>query len=182
MSKLDVIQSTPSKEPMNIEESDIFNPFSAQVAPGLRNESDILDFPEPAKRKRGGSKPGRPMPWNDGNQFARKHGVYCAAFTPEEKAERKEYERQLEADLGIISTAQRSIIHRASWLEIRLRRNERASAEGQGEIASEHVLSWINSQRLLLCALGLERRQKPEQSFEEHLKSMTQEKGNNEQP
>ncbi len=104
-----------------------------------------------------------------GGKLALKHGVY-ARFTAEEKAERAEYERLLTDDLGgNPSVMERSLIRRASWLELRLRRNERAGEDGKGEIASEHVLSWINSQRLLLCALGLERVVKPGESLAEFL-------------
>lgn len=110
------------------------------------------------------------------NKLALKHGVYCP-FTPEERAEREEYERQLTEDLGgNPSTAQRSIIRRASWLEVKLRKNERASMEGQGEIAQEHCLSWVNSQRLLLCALGLERKQRPGPSLQDYLAAKAREK------
>jgi hypothetical protein len=134
-----------------------------QVAPGLQNEPAIMPFKLKGRFGAGGP---------PGNTKAVKHGVYCVAFTSEEKTEREEYARELEEDLGNVSAAQRSLIRRASWIEVRLRRNERASEDGRGEIASEHVLSWINSQRLLLCALGLERKQRPGPSLQEYIHAM----------
>ena len=53
-----------------------------------------------------------------------------------------------------LSTGQRALIRRASWLEIRLRRSERASLEGH-RLADNVVLSWISCQRRLLSSLGL---------------------------
>jgi hypothetical protein len=133
-----------------------------QGAPEERKEAEIVDFPEPAKRnKGGGSKPGRPMPWNDGNQFAVKHGAYSIHFSPEEQQERTAYENRLISDLHCEpSTAEMTLIHRASFLEMRLRRTEKA---GPGAVADGYVLSWINSQRLLLCALGLKKTLKSEE-------------------
>ncbi len=111
-----------------------------------------------------------------GNQNARKHGVY-SQWTAEDIAEREQYEKDLIDDLGgSVSTAQRSLIRRGSWLEVRLRRNERASIRGYRGIASEHVLAWINSQRLILCALGLQRKAQQPMSLAEYLEAKSREK------
>lgn len=119
----------------------------------------ILTNDSPARHKK------RETPWMDGNGHAVKHGTYRRGLSPEEVTEREAYEADLIDDLGCATTAMRTLIRRASWLEIRLRRMERAS----GEIADEHALAWINSQRLLLCALGLEKRQAPGTTLAQYL-------------
>jgi hypothetical protein len=113
-----------------------------------------------------------------GNKHAAKHGIYVR-FSPEEEAERSAFEVELLEDLGGASTAQRALIRRASWLEIRLRRSERADGEGF-RLSDEYVLSWINSQRLILCALGLERRQRPALTLQEYLRAREVEAQKNE--
>jgi hypothetical protein len=111
-----------------------------------------------------------------GNRHAVKGGVY-ARLGPEEQAERAKFEAELLEDLGgVASTAQRALMRRASWLEIRLQRSEAADAEGF-RLTDEHVLSWINSQRMILVALGLERRQRPGPSLQEYLKAREAEAG-----
>ncbi len=105
-----------------------------------------------------------------GGRIAEKHGVYTSRFTPEEEKERAEFENDLLTDLGgYPTTAQRTLIRRASYIEIRLRRTERATEDGW-RLPSEHVLAWVNSQRLLLCALGLERRTKPAPSLQDYVR------------
>ena len=92
-----------------------------------------------------------------GNTKNLKHGAYSERITPEEEQERARFENALIDDLaGDVSTAQRALIKRAGFLEIRLRRCEKADAKGF-HIPDEHILAWINSQRLLLTALGLKR-------------------------
>ena len=129
-------------------------------AAGEQKNPEIVDILPPQKRGRGA-----PL----GSANALKHGAYSPRMTPEEESERAAFEAELLQDLaGDASTAQRALIRRAGFLEIRLRRCERATAGGLA-IADEHVLSWINAQRLLLCALGLERRQRPGPSLQDYL-------------
>jgi hypothetical protein len=106
----------------------------------------------------------------NGNQNAVRHRVYSKEFTPEELTERTRYEGELFQDLGSNpTTAQKTLVRRAGYIEIKLMRTERATAEGTGEIANEHVLAWINAQRLLLCALELERKARPAMDLKSYL-------------
>ena len=132
-----------------------------QVAPGLRKDLEIAPLKPKGKFGAGGPK---------GNKHAQKHGAYSMRLTPEEQQEREQFESDLIADQGgDVSAAQRALIRRLGFLEIRLRRCERASSAGR-TIADEHVLAWINSQRLLLSALGLERKQKSEPNLQDYLR------------
>ncbi len=141
-----------------------------QVAPGLQNGTENAAS-QPGKKPKGRFGAGGPK----GNKFAQKHGIYAPKFTPEEEQERARFQAELLEDMGgEASTAQRALIRRAGFLEIRLRRCERADAKGY-KLADEHVLSWINAQRLLLCALGLERKQKKGPSLQEYLEKKNQE-------
>jgi hypothetical protein len=125
----------------------------------VRKRREILPF---KPKRKGGPR---------GNQKNLKHGAYSARLTPEEQQEREQFESELITDLaGNASTAQRALIRRASFLEIRLRRCERATEAGM-EIADEHILAWINAQRLLLCALGLEAREKRGPNLQDYLKA-----------
>jgi hypothetical protein len=105
-----------------------------------------------------------------GNQKNLRHGAYSPRLSPEEEQERTRFENELIADLaGDVSTAQRALVRRAGFLEIRLRRCERADSNGL-YIPDEHVLAWINSQRLLLTALGLKRAKSSGPSLKEYMK------------
>lgn len=129
-------------------------------APGEQKEGEIVAFKPKGKFGAGGP---------PGNLKGLKHRVYSPRLTPEEEQELAQFESDLLADLGgEVSTAQRALIRRASWLEIRLRRCERADKK-RLRIADEHILSWIGAQRLLLCALGLERKQQSGPTLQEYL-------------
>jgi hypothetical protein len=98
--------------------------------------------------------------------------VYSREFSAKEIEEREKFERSLTRDLGgtkATTTAQRALIRSAGFIELRLRRTYRAAMEGRGEIPDEHLLSWVNAQRLLLCALGLEKRLKPEMNIQTYM-------------
>jgi hypothetical protein len=115
----------------------------------------------PKSSKRKGGPPG--------NQKSLKHGAYSNRLSREEEQERNRFESELIEDLGgDVSAAQRSLIRRAGFLEIRLRRCDRADSNGS-YIPDEHLLAWVNSQRLLLTALGLERKQRTTPSLHEYL-------------
>jgi hypothetical protein len=120
------------------------------------------------KKKKGGP---------PGNTKNLKHGAYSVRLSPEEEAERTQFEDELINDLGgDVSTAQRALVRRAGFLEIRLRRCERADSNGQ-YIPDEHLLAWVNSQRLLLTALGLKRIKRSDLNLHEYLQRKNQEKG-----
>jgi hypothetical protein len=128
---------------------------------------DPVTVASPPKRKGG----------PPGNLKSLKHGAYSARLSAEEEQERTRFESQLISDLaGDVSTAQQALIRRASFLEIRLRRCERADSEGL-HIADEHVLAWINSQRLLLTALGLKKIRNSGPSLQEYLQQKTEKGG-----
>ena len=132
-----------------------------RVAPGLQNVAEIVPLKPMGKFGAGGP---------PGNQKGRIHGAYSPRLSAEEELERSRFEAELLDDLGgEVSAAQRALIRRASFLEIRLRRCERADRK-RLRIADEHVLAWINSQRLLLCALGLERKKKQGPDLQDYLK------------
>lgn len=100
------------------------------------------------------------------------HGIYSNRFTAEEENERSIYEQELIDDLGgYPTTAQRTLIRRAGFLEIKLRRSERATADGH-VLPDNWILAWLNSQVRLLCKLGLGRRQQQEgnMTFRDYLK------------
>ena len=111
-----------------------------------------------------------------GNDRAVKHGIYRQAFTAEEESERLEYERELIQDLGGHPTvAQKTLIRRASFMEMRLRRSEQASNDGWA-LPDAVILAWINAQRLALCALGLERRNHPAPDLSDIIREIEEEK------
>ncbi len=104
-----------------------------------------------------------------GNSKGLKHGAYSARLLPEEEEERTRFESELVDDLGgDVSTAQRALIRRTGFLEIRLRRCEKADSNGL-YIPDEHILAWINSQRLLLTALGLKRSKQSGPTLQEYI-------------
>ena len=79
----------------------------AQGAPGARKQPEIAGFPPPQKRRRGA-----PL----GSANALKHGAYSLRMTPEEETYQASFEADLLRDLGgDASTAQRALIHRASF-------------------------------------------------------------------
>ncbi len=129
-------------------------------APGEQKVAEIVPLKPKGKFGAGGP---------PGNFKGLKHRAYSPRLTPEEDQERALFENDLIADLGgEVSTAQRALIQRASWLEIRLRRCERADKK-RLRIADEHILSWIGAQRLLLQAVGLERKLKPGPNLQDYL-------------
>ena len=136
-------------------------------APGEQKEDEI-----PPSKPKGRFGAGGP-PWN---QKGLRHGAYSPRLSPEEERERDHLENDLIADLGgDVSTAQKVLIRRISLIEIRLRRCERADKK-RLRIPDEHILAWINSQRLLLVALGLERKQKPGPDLQGYLAQREREK------
>ncbi len=144
---------------MNIEDCNV---SEKPVAPGLQKAAE--------KKPKGRFGAGGPP----GNRKAEKHGAY-SAVSPEEEQERIQFENDLMADLADdVSTAQRALIRRAGFLEIRLRRCERADSKGL-RIADVHILSWINAQRLLLAALGLKRLQASSPSLSDYLQKKAEE-------
>lgn len=107
------------------------------------------------------------------------HGFYSERITPEELAVREAWERSLIADLGgpaAVTTTQQTLVTTAGMLEMRRARVDRAMREGLGGPAQEHVLALVNSLRLILCALGLERKAKPAPSLQDYLKSKAEAK------
>ena len=105
-----------------------------------------------------------------GNKNGQKHGCFSNRFSAEEEEERRRFEEELTADLGAVpSTAQKVLVRRASFLEVRLRRSEKASGEGY-VIPDLYLLSWINSQRLILKELGIERKVKAAVDLQTYLK------------
>jgi hypothetical protein len=127
-------------------------------AGGVQKEPEVLPF-KPSKK-------GGPI----GNKKAQKHGAYSRCLTRKEQRERAQFESELAEDLaGDVSAAQRALIRRAGFLEIRLRRCERADSKGL-HIPDEHILAWINSQRLLLTALGLKRKQRSAPNLQDYLR------------
>jgi hypothetical protein len=104
-----------------------------------------------------------------GNKFAEKHGFYSAQMTAEESADRAAWVTKVIAEKGDPSETERTLIETASWLRVKTKRVWRAIEEGHSEPAHEHVLATVNSLRLILCALGLERRSSPAPSLREYL-------------
>ncbi len=137
-------------------------------APGVQKESGILHFSEHAKRKRGGSAKGQ-------NATAWKHGFYSQAFTAEEMEERQEFETQAIEDLGDdLPAGKRALLQIVSLQYAMIRRCDRAITSGI-YIATEHLLALMNSFRLNVSALGLERKQKSGPNLQEYLRQKTQE-------
>lgn len=96
------------------------------------------------------------------NRHAETHGFYRVTPTPEESAAREAFEQAMTEDLGgqsVISASQRTLISTAGMLEMKRARVDRAIQAGCDAPAQEHVLALVNSLRLILCALGLAKRQ-----------------------
>jgi hypothetical protein len=138
-----------------------------QVARGLRNGAGIVPI-QVRKNNTTGLNRGP-----EGNQFGLKHGLYSNLFNDEEKLAREELEKSFEDDLGgssVISSMQRTLITTAGMLTMKLSRVDKAIREGRQEPVQEHVLALVNSLRLILCALGLEKRAKASPSLQDYLK------------
>jgi hypothetical protein len=108
-----------------------------------------------------------------GNKFAETHGFYTVEAAAEERRDREAMEQALIEDLGgasAISASQRTLIRTAGMLEMRRARVDRAIQEGRDAPAQEHVLALVNSLRLTLCALGLERQAKPGRSLQDYIR------------
>jgi hypothetical protein len=104
------------------------------------------------------------------NRHAETHGFYRIALTQQESADREEWVSRVIAEKGELSETERTLIETASWLQVKLSRVWKALKEGTNEPASEHVLATVNSLRLLLCALGLEKRKSSAPSLQDYLK------------
>jgi hypothetical protein len=125
------------------------------VAPGLQNDS---------KKK-------RDTPWMEDNKNAKKHGVFTAAFSAEELQEREQFEAELLADTGGSPPAGvRSLIRTAGMLWMKINRCDRAIKQGFTP-PDNFVLAWVNSFRLILGQIGLERRAKPGPTLAQYLKA-----------
>lgn len=111
-----------------------------------------------------------------GNQFAAKHGFYSQKWTPEEIAERQAWMEAMIEEKGNPTFAERTLITSASWLNAIIMRAFRAIEAGRGAPQSEHLLAIVNSLRLTMCALGLERKEKPTQSLQDYLKKKAEAK------
>ena len=134
------------------------------VAPGLQISSEFVPIKPKGRFGEGGP---------PGNKKALKHGLYSENFTEKEQAERQSWEKSIIDDLGgaaVISTAQNTLIRTAGMLEMKRARIDRAITENRDEPAQEHVLALVNSLRLILCALGLERRVKPAPSLQDYMR------------
>lgn len=100
-----------------------------------------------------------------------KSGFYSTKISDEEREARAAWERAVIEDMGgpgAISTAQRALVSATGFLKLRLDRLDQAYAEGH-EPANEHIMALINSLRLNLRELGLERRAKPPQSLTDYI-------------
>lgn len=133
------------------------------MAPEIQTEPEIAQ----SKPKRMGP----PL----GSQNSLTHGAYARKLRPAEEEERRLFEAELTEHVGgDPSAAQKVLIRRCGYLEIRLRCAERALKGGMG-IPSEHVLSWVNAQRLLLVALGLERKARKAPVLADYLREKSEE-------
>ena len=140
----------------------------SSVAPGLQISPEFVPLKPKGRFGEGG-----PL----GNKKALKHGLYSENFTEKEQADRLKWEQSIIDDLGgvaVISTAQGTLIRTAGMLEMKRARIDRAITENRDEPAQEHVLALVNSLRLILCALGLERRSKPVQTLQDYMKRPTE--------
>ncbi len=119
-----------------------------------------------------------------GNKFALKHGGYekPQQWTDEDKTYRKQWEEHAIEEKGDPSHLERCLIRTASYLDARLKRVWRAMENGDGEPATEHLISWVNSLRLILCALGLERKQRKGPSLQDYLNQKAQDNTTQEKP
>ena len=149
-------------------ESSDSKPVKISGAPEVQKSPENSPSSKPKGRFGEGGPPG--------NKKAQKHGCYSPRLTPEEMEERRRYEANLLNDQGgVASTAQKTLIGRAGMIEMRLRRCDRATSKGM-RIPDEHILSWINAQRLLLCALGLERKQNSEPNLQDYLREKAEQR------
>ena len=111
-----------------------------------------------------------------GSKLALKHGMYSSAFTESELAERQEFEREAIQDLGGDLPAGKLALLRVVSLQYgMLRRCDRNITRGV-YIPVEHVIALMNSFRLNVSALGLERQQRPALTLQEYLKQREAEK------
>lgn len=104
-----------------------------------------------------------------GNQFAVTHGFYSQRWSPEEKEARETWVRELIAEMGEVTRQERSLIILASRLNAILERAFTAIEDGRGAPAHDHLLAVINSFRLIMCALGLDRKAQTQATPEEKL-------------
>ena len=104
-----------------------------------------------------------------GNKHAEKHGFYSEGWTDEERAERAAFQQSITADKGDPTSGERALITTAGGLNTIINRAFRAIEQGRGAPAPEHLLAMINSFRLIMCALGLQRREKPGPTLAEYL-------------
>jgi hypothetical protein len=146
------------------------------VAPGLQESAKIAEFPQAEKRKRGGSKPGRETPWMIGSRNAETHGFYRQAWDEEEIAARNAWLQSMIEEKGNPTFAERSLLTTASWLNAIIIRAFKAMEEGKGAPAHDHLLAIVNSFRLIMTALGLERKTKPTQSLQDYLQKKVEAK------
>ena len=141
------------------------------VAPGLQISPEFVPLKPKGRFGEGGP---------PGNKKALKHGLYSETFTEKEQADRQSWEQSIIDDLGgaaVISTAQNTLIRTAGMLEMKRARIDRAITENRDEPAQEHVLALVNSMRLILCALGLERRSKPVQTLQDYIRGKGEQPG-----
>jgi hypothetical protein len=111
-----------------------------------------------------------------GNQFAVTHAFYSRQWSEEEKAEREAWKQSILEEKGNPTKAEQALINTASWLNAIINRTFCSIAEGKGAPHSEHLLAVVNSFRLIMCALGLDKRAAKEQSPEEKLRAYMSEK------
>jgi hypothetical protein len=144
-------------------------------APGVQKMPAVLPFSAERKGNTRGLNRGPA-----GNQFARTHGFRAVGMSDEERAGRKAQVARMITEKGgssAISEPERTLIETASWLQVKLSRVWKTIEEGGAEPDSAHVLAAVNSLRLILCALGLEKRKPSGPSLEQYLQKKAASRG-----
>lgn len=133
--------------------ADIFDDIFDDETPGapeVRIEpKKVVDFQ--TRRRPGAGAP-------EGNTNAWKTGMYSQVFSAEEQADRAAFETSLCKDQGgDLPAGKMALIGVVGLQYMLIRRGDQAVRQGK-YIPQEHLIALLNSFRLNLSALGLERR------------------------